>query len=60
MTVRCNGLRIFALDLDIFKKIGAYVMVPQECFPDTGMLGDLPMITCNVELKNCIVAFAVH
>lgn len=29
MTVRCNNLRVFAFDLDIFKKIGGFVGVPQ-------------------------------
>lgn len=48
MTVKCNNLRIFALDMDIFKKIGAFVMVPPECFPNDGVLGDMPMITCNI------------
>ena len=28
MTVKCNNLRIFAFDFDIFKKIGAFVGVP--------------------------------
>lgn len=47
MTVKCSNLRIFALDLSVFKNIGAFVLVPQECFPP-GPLGDLPMITCNI------------
>lgn len=56
--MKCNNLRLFAFDLDIFKKIGAFVGVPAECFPDTGVLGDMPMITCTVELNNSVVAFA--
>ena len=58
MNVVTHSLRVAATDLEVFKKVASFVLVPQECFPESGILGDLPMITCNVELKDCSILFA--